>query len=68
MPHSVLELIELGLDFHRQLFLFSREDRVLIAAALVNATLQEYPADARFDAFDAQCERASAAVLSVRPK
>ena len=61
---TTIVLVEIGLDFHRQLFLFSREDRLLVASALLTAALQEYPKPARAEVFEACCTRASGAIAA----
>lgn len=57
-----LDLLEIGVDFHRKLFLFSREDRLLVAVSLLSAALQEYAPPVRDFAFNAAMSRGLAAV------
>jgi len=57
-----LVLVEIGQDFHRQLFLMSREDRLLVAVALLCTCLHEYAPPVREFAFQAAQSRATAAL------
>lgn len=63
---TTIVLVELGLDFHRQLFLFSREERLLVASTLLTAALHEYPKAVREEMLDASCTRAGGAIAVAR--
>lgn len=61
-----LDLLEIGVDFHRKLFLLSREDRLLVAVALLSAALQEYAPPVRDFAFNAAMSRGAAAATAAQ--
>ena len=62
MPVSDLELVDLGIDMHRQILAFSREERLMIAATVMTTALHEFPREGRTEAFETVCNRAALAV------